>query len=81
MRHVFNSDWFYSKENIGSKIKSPVDFLVGMQREVPISFKKKNSLYAIQRSLGQMLLFPPNVAGWKGGENWIDSNTILLRLR
>ena len=24
---------------------------------------------------------PPNVAGWKGGQNWIDSNTIVTRLR
>jgi hypothetical protein len=31
--------------------------------------------------LGQVLLIPPNVAGWKGGKQWIDSNTILIRLR
>ncbi len=24
---------------------------------------------------------PPNVAGWKTGRNWIDSNTIVTRLR
>ena len=24
---------------------------------------------------------PPNVAGWKGGKTWIDSNTIVTRLR
>lgn len=81
MYHVFNSGWFYNEENIGSKIKSPIDYLVGMQKVVPMTFKKKNALYALQKSLGQILLFPPNVAGWKGGKNWIDSNTILLRLR
>ena len=35
----------------------------------------------MQKLLGQVLLLPPNVAGWKGGKQWIDSNTILLRLR
>ena len=24
---------------------------------------------------------PPNVAGWKGGKDWIDSSTLLFRLR
>jgi hypothetical protein len=31
--------------------------------------------------LGQILMNPPNVAGWKTGRNWIDSNTIVTRLR
>src|ERR1035437_10632760 len=30
--------------------------------------------------LGQVLFFPPNVAGWKGGQNWIDSSSLILRL-
>ena len=35
----------------------------------------------IQRSLGQVLLNPPNVAGWPGGRNWIDSSSLLFRMR
>ena len=31
--------------------------------------------------LGQVLLYPPNVAGWKEGEAWIDSNSLMLRLK
>ena len=81
MRFVFSSDWFYDEKNIGTKIKSPIDLLVGIQNVVPMKFKKKKALYAIQKGLGQVLLFPPNVAGWKGGKNWIDSNTIILRMR
>ncbi len=81
MRFVFMSDWFYDKENIGNKIKSPIEFLVGMKTVVPTNFKKPQQLIYIQRLLGQQLLDPPNVAGWKGGKNWIDSNTIALRLK
>lgn len=81
MRYVFTSSWFYDEENIGTKIKSPIDFIVGMQNVVPMTFGKENALFAIQKSLGQTLLAPPNVAGWKGGKSWIDSNTIVLRLR
>lgn len=81
MRYVFESDWFYEKENIGVKIKSPVDFLVGLNNVTPITFKDPKQLLALQKILGQVLLNPPNVAGWKGDKSWIDSNTILLRLR
>ena len=31
--------------------------------------------------MGQTLLNPPNVAGWKGDKNWIDSNTLMFRLK
>nr|WP_321228938.1 DUF1800 domain-containing protein [uncultured Psychroserpens sp.] len=81
MRYIFNSDWFYSEENIGNKIKSPIELLVGMNKIVPMTFKKQKDVFKVQKLLGQILLNPPNVAGWKGGKNWIDSNTIMLRLK
>ncbi|MGC6431854.1 MAG: DUF1800 domain-containing protein [Jejuia sp.] len=81
MRFVLMSDWFYDEANMGNKIKSPIEFLVGMKTLVPTNFKKSQQLIYIQRLLGQQLLDPPNVAGWKGGKNWIDSNTIVLRLK
>ena len=81
MRHLFMSDWFYAEEHIGSKIKSPVELLVGIQKIVPFEFEKTQEVLKIQKLLGQILLNPPNVAGWKGGKNWIDSNTLMLRLK
>ena len=30
-----------------------------------------------QRLLGQVLFYPPNVAGWPGGRNWIDSSSLM----
>jgi uncharacterized protein (DUF1800 family) len=81
MRFVFMSDWFYKAENKGSKIKSPVDLLVGLAQTVPIKFEESKDLLKIQRILGQTLLNPPNVAGWKGDKAWIDANTIMIRLK
>ncbi|MDO7172015.1 DUF1800 family protein [Mariniflexile sp. AS56] len=81
MRFVFSQEWFYNEENIGTKIKSPIELLVGMNVLVPIKFNNPKQLLYIQKQLGQTLLDPPNVAGWKGGKNWIDSNTIVLRLK
>ncbi len=81
MRHIFMSDWFYNDIHIASKIKSPIELLVSIHQLFPFEFKKEKQLLYFQRSLGQVLLYPPNVAGWPGGLNWIDSNTLMLRLR
>lgn len=81
MRFVFSSEWFYKPENKGSKIKSPIDLLVGLAQTVPIKFEESKDLLKIQRVLGQTLLNPPNVAGWKGDKAWIDANTIMIRLK
>ena len=81
MHHIFMADWFYDKKNVGVKIKSPIELLVGMRRVVPFTFQNPKQLVYIQRIMGQFLLYPPNVAGWKGDRTWIDSNTLLFRMK
>lgn len=81
MRYVMLSEWFYDDKNIGTKIKSPVELLAGIKTYVPLHFNDSKQLLYIQKLLGQILLNPPNVAGWKEGKNWIDSNTIVMRLK
>ena len=81
MEDIFTSDWFYKEENIGARIKSPVELLVGIQRMIPMKLDNDNALMNLQKILGQQLLYPPNVAGWPGGRSWIDSSTLMVRLR
>lgn len=81
MLHIFNSRWFYKDENIGAKIKSPIELLVGIHKTVPVTFKKKKQLNYLQKMMGQVLLYPDNVSGWKGDKNWIDSNTLMFRMK
>jgi uncharacterized protein (DUF1800 family) len=81
MEHIFTADWFYDAKNIGNKIKSPVELLVGMQRTLGVEFEDPQPQIFIQKVLGQILLFPPNVAGWAGGQNWIDSSSLLFRMQ
>tara|TARA_Y100000815_G_scaffold144095_1_gene130390 strand:- start:2467 stop:3708 length:1242 start_codon:yes stop_codon:yes gene_type:complete len=80
LRHIFMSDWFYDEINIGSRIKSPIELLVGINRTVPVQFEKPRQLLFIQKVMGQVLLYPPNVAGWKGDKSWIDANSLVFRL-
>lgn len=81
MKKMFTSDWFYNPENVGTKIKSPAEFLVGLSREFYVTYNKPQVLIQLQSSLGQYLFNPPNVAGWPGGQSWIDSSSLMLRMR
>jgi uncharacterized protein (DUF1800 family) len=81
MEDIFTSDWFYDEKNIGTKIKSPIELLAGIQRMLPMKLENEEALIVLQRILGQMLFYPPNVAGWPGGKTWIDSSTLMLRMR
>ena len=81
MDDIFTSTWFYEEKNIGVKIKSPVELLAGIQRILPMKLENAESLLIIQKLLGQTLFYPPNVAGWPGGRSWIDSSTLMMRMR
>jgi len=81
MEDIFTSDWFYDEKNIGCQIKSPVELLVGIQRMLPMQLQNEEVLQLLQRLLGQMLFYPPSVAGWAGGKAWIDSSTLMMRMR
>ncbi|HEX2848508.1 MAG TPA: DUF1800 domain-containing protein [Chitinophagaceae bacterium] len=81
MEDIFTSDWFFDEKNIGTRIKSPVELLAGIQRMLPMTLENDESMLILQRILGQMLFYPPNVAGWAGGKTWIDSSTLMMRMR
>ena len=81
MEDIFTSDWFYEEKNMGAKIKSPVELLVGIQRMLPMKLENEEALMLLQRVLGQLLFYPPNVAGWPGGKAWIDSSSLMMRMR
>mgnify|MGYP000421594981 CR=1 FL=1 len=81
MNHIFSSKWFYDEKNIGVKIKSPIELITGINKIVPFTFQKKKQLYYLQKMMGQVLLYPNNVSGWKGDKYWIDSNTLMFRMK
>jgi uncharacterized protein (DUF1800 family) len=81
MEDIYKSDWFYDEKNIGTKIKSPVELIVGIRRFIPLELEKPEVQLLFERALGQILFYPPNVAGWPGGTNWIDSSALMFRMR
>jgi uncharacterized protein (DUF1800 family) len=81
LEYVFSADWFYDDNNTGNLIKAPVEFIVGLNRQFNISYQRPEVLLQFQRVLGQLLFYPPNVAGWPGGRSWIDSSSLMYRMK
>ena len=81
LEYVFTADWFYDDKNTGNLVKAPVELLVGLNRQFYITYQRPEVLLQFQRVLGQVLFYPPNVAGWPGGRNWIDSSSLMYRLK
>ena len=81
LEYVFTADWFYADKNTGNLIKSPVELLVGLNRQFYISYQRPEVLLLFERALGQVLFYPPNVAGWPGGRSWIDSSSLMYRIK
>lgn len=81
LKKMFSSAWFFDEENIGCKIKTPIEFLVGISRQFRIKYHRSETLVKLQDLLGQKLFFPPNVSGWPKGKDFVDSTTLILRMR
>ncbi len=87
LTEMWTSDEFYSDRAKSRTVMNPVDFIVGSMRALGI--KKSNGMYVgpadrelgdQARLMGMNLFEPPNVAGWPGGLEWINSGTLVARL-
>lgn len=80
LRTLFLSKVFYSPETLYSKIKSPVEFVVGALRDLDARFPGQE-LAELMAGMGQELFAPPSVKGWDGDSAWISSTAWLARGR
>ena len=79
LREIFLSRAFYDAPVFRDQIKSPVQFLLQLSRELELESLPDGYAMAAQLQLGQSLFLPPNVAGWDWGKGWINTNTLLNR--
>lgn len=80
VRRFFGSRLFFAPEFRGNFIKSPLQFYFGLIQDLnlnvaPLPRYTLNPL----RQMGQWPYYPPNVRGWVGGRNWINSATLAAR--
>jgi len=79
LREIFLSEEFYGEKAMATMIKSPVQYLVQLLKELEMDAAPLGFPIMGQTQLGQALFMPPNVAGWDWGKAWINTNTLLTR--
>ncbi len=80
MRALLSSPGFYSEASFYSKIKSPAEFAVMTMRSLDAPLSLANGIHWRVGAMGQELFNPPNVKGWREGNNWINTRTLLARV-
>jgi uncharacterized protein (DUF1800 family) len=80
VREIFSMDAFYSPEAYRALIKSPAELAAQTMRATVSDTKTYGAAVTASAAMGQMLFYPPNVAGWPAGTSWINSSTLLTRL-
>ncbi|QQL45663.1 DUF1800 domain-containing protein [Sulfuriroseicoccus oceanibius] len=76
---MFSAEWFFRRPYVRAQIKSPIEFLTQLMIQLELGDVPENLVMHCQKSLGQQLFRPPNVAGWPGGKLWITTDTLLER--
>jgi uncharacterized protein (DUF1800 family) len=77
---IFLSEDFYSKASVAAHIKSPTELLVSTYRKLGLAqLPSIPDPYSVSKTLGQVLLYPPTVAGWGEGRSWITPGLLFER--
>jgi len=79
LQTLFRSELFYSAPAINTVVKSPVVLAIGALKGMHAPLPDADLLLGALQVMGQELFFPPDVNGWPGGADWINSNTLLVR--
>lgn len=78
VERMLRSNLFFSAQAYRSKIKSPVEFAIGIARGLEGRIGTLQLGTALE-GLGQRLFYPPSVAGWDEGRAWLNGQTLLFR--
>jgi uncharacterized protein (DUF1800 family) len=72
---LLKSQHFFDNANLGSQIKTPLEFEIGLARQLGM----RRDYAADTRRMGQHLFQPPNVGGWPGWHDWITTTSFPVR--
>jgi uncharacterized protein (DUF1800 family) len=78
VRDIFTGPEFLSDKALRGNVKQPVELVIGSLKALNVQ-NIGPDLPQTTRRMGQDLLNPPDVSGWKGGDNWISATTLLER--
>src|SRR2546421_7710153 len=70
VREIFAMDAFYSPRAYRALIKSPAELAAQTLRATGGDVKAYGAAVTASAAMGQVLFYPPNVAGWPAGPSW-----------
>jgi len=80
VREIVAMDAFYSEKAYRALVKSPAELVAQTLKATGADAKGYVAAATAMAPMGQVLFYPPNVAGWPGGSSWINSSTLLTRI-
>src|SRR5437588_3530275 len=80
VQEIFGLDAFYSDKAYRALVKSPAELVAQSLRTTGADARSFIAAAAAMAPMGQMLFYPPNVAGWPAGASWVNSSTLLNRI-
>jgi hypothetical protein len=78
LRRLFADPAFYRDAVVGTRIASPVEYVVGVARRLHAA-PPGELVVAAATVLGQRLYYPPSVKGWEPGRAWITTGSLMQR--
>lgn len=69
----------FNKNNLGSKIKNPLEYSLQLMDELNISNPNTKLIANFIKDQGMDLFNQPNVKGWDGGNSWLTSQVFMQR--
>jgi uncharacterized protein (DUF1800 family) len=78
LRDIFTGPEFLSPPAFHGQVTQPADLVVGSLKALNVQNVGPDATQALRR-MGQDLLNPPDVSGWKGGPAWINGTTLFER--
>jgi uncharacterized protein (DUF1800 family) len=78
---VLKSRLFFDDTNLRTRVLMPTEFVAGSARALELFDPAPSTLALADWSarMGQDLFNPPNVGGWPGGRQWINSRSLISR--
>lgn len=78
---IVRSELFFADRNIGNRVTSPTEFVIGAIRSLERLSPLPSTLLLAEATmgLGQDLFYPPNVFGWPGGRSWLTTRSLIAR--
>ncbi|MBI2755188.1 MAG: DUF1800 domain-containing protein [Chloroflexi bacterium] len=78
LKDLFGGPEFLAAEAYHGLVKQPAELVVGALKSLEVTTYGPD-VTQLMRRMGQDLLNPPDVSGWKGGSAWINSTTLFER--